>query len=72
MQPLRVAFKRMGIPVQLIPDVREGLKPATANHLKHLQRQAKVTPGPGWRGTPRSPSAPGSAPSARAGRPPAA
>jgi UDP:flavonoid glycosyltransferase YjiC (YdhE family) len=44
MPPLRVAFKRMGIPVQLIPDLREGLKPATANHLKQLQRQAKVAP----------------------------
>mmetsp|Transcript_12350 Transcript_12350/g.29335 ORF Transcript_12350/g.29335 Transcript_12350/m.29335 type:complete len:903 (+) Transcript_12350:82-2790(+) len=40
--PLRAAFKRMGLSPQLVPEPREGLTPAAAAHLKHLQKQAKA------------------------------
>lgn len=39
---LRVAFKRMGLPAQLIPELREGIPSAFAKELKHIQKQAKV------------------------------
>lgn len=43
--PLRVAFKRMGLPSQFIPEMRaEGFPPFLANYLKHLYRQAKAKP----------------------------